>query len=70
MAAQGPQPGSGQFVGVGGEDPRMATKEFGAKCIAAILSRMDEKATELLEQYKRGVIVVEHKGRQPPKSKL
>ena len=40
-----------QLVGVSGEDPRLSTKDFGERALAAILERMGEKATELLDEY-------------------
>ena len=40
-----------QLVGVSGEDPRLSTKEFGERALTAILERMGEKATELLDEY-------------------
>ena len=38
-------------MGVSGEDPRLSTKDFGERALAAILQRMGEKATELLDEY-------------------
>ena len=40
-----------QLVGVSGEDPRLSTKDFGERALTAILQRMGEKATELLDEY-------------------
>ena len=43
--------GPGQFIGVAGEDPRLASKDFGERAIRAIVGRMHDKAEELLAEY-------------------
>ena len=46
--------GPGQFIGVAGEDPRLASKDFGERAIRAIVGRMHDKAEELLAEYPGG----------------
>lgn len=44
-----------QFIGVAGEDPRLASKEFGERVALAIIQRMHDKADELLAEYRHRV---------------
>ena len=38
-----------ELVGIGGEDPRQASMEFGQRAVEAIIKRLVEKSEELLK---------------------